>query len=46
MDGSIIVALLLFGLALLLLRAIGAWMFRIDEVIDLLRQIRDQQKKE
>ena len=41
----IIVAIGLFVLFLFIMRAIGAWMLRIDEVIALLREIRDQQRK-
>jgi len=42
---TLIIGAILLVLFLFIIRLFGAWMLRIDEVIDLLREIRDQQKK-
>ncbi len=40
--GQIIIIVIVFGLALLILRLFGAWMLRIDEVIVELKGIRSE----
>jgi hypothetical protein len=43
--GNLFIFVVVFVGLLFLMRAIGAWMLRIDEVISLLKEIRDQLKK-
>jgi len=47
MDGFFIILVGLFALMafVLMIRALGAWMLRINEVIELLKEIRDKLPK-
>jgi hypothetical protein len=43
--GSLVLALLITGIAIIVIRLFGAWMLRINEVINLQREILEELKK-